>query len=41
MTNRMENVEEYVLNPQIFTKKKKYIWFDRNEIFRKDILNIF
>lgn len=41
MTNRMENVEEYVLNPQIFTKKKKYIWFDRNEIFRKYILNIF
>lgn len=37
----LEKVEEYILNPQIFTKKKKYIWFTRDEVFRKDILNIF
>lgn len=33
--------EEYVLNPQVLEKKKKYIWFNRNEAYRKDIFNIF
>lgn len=33
--------EKCVLNPQIFEKKKKYVWFTRNEDFREDILGIF
>lgn len=37
----LDDMEECVLNPQIFVKKKKYIWFGRDEAFRKDILSIF
>lgn len=33
--------EEYVINPQVFEKKKKYIWFSRDEAVREDFLCIF
>lgn len=32
---------KYVLNPKIFEKRKIYIWFSRDEAFRKEIFNIF
>lgn len=39
----MQNVNEkrYVLNPMIYDKRNKYIWFDRDEMFREGILESF
>lgn len=35
------DTERYILNPIVFDKRKKYIWFDRSKIFREGILESF